>query len=407
MPSFRYECINKDGSATTGALNAPDKAEAMRLIRDRGLTPINVELNTSGRGASLMGRRSPRPTIKRSELANFVRELATALEAGLPLMQAMRTVREQARGPAMPVILDFLIERVEAGTPLFSAAKEYGDPFDDLVIGMFRAADASGRMDEVLHQLASLLDRSIELKREIVGAVVYPLIVAGLLAVSTVVLVTVILPMLMKPIENQPNFIMPWPTAFLLGVASLVGTWWWAIALIVVGSLLGYKKWSSSPTNQRRIDLFLLRTPLVGRLLKDVAVARFTRTLGTLASAGIPILSALNIVRDTLGNTVLMDAIDEVQEKVTTGQSLAAPLEKSGHFPPLLIQIVNMGERSGRLETMLIHAANAFDRQVDQTLKVFMKALPPLLLVIMACLVGFVLTAILLPMLEMQSAIGG
>ena len=407
MPSFRYECINKDGTATTGSLSAPDKAEAMRLIRDRGLTPINVELNNPTRTGNLFGRRSARPTIKRSELANFVRELATALEAGLPLMQAMRTVREQARGPAMPVILDFLIERIEAGTPLFSAAKEYGDPFDDLVIGMFRAADASGRMDEVLHQLASLLDRSIELKREIVGAVVYPLIVAGLLAISTIVLVTVILPMLMKPIENQPNFVMPWPTAFLLGLAGFVAAWWWAIALIVVTILLGYKKWSAAPINQRRIDLFLLKTPLVGRLLRDVAVARFTRTLGTLASAGIPILSALNIVRDTLGNTVLMDAIDEVQEKVTTGQSLAAPLEKSGHFPPLLIQIVNMGERSGRLETMLIHAANAFDRQVDQTLKVFMKALPPLLLVLMACLVGFVLTAILLPMLEMQSAIGG
>ncbi|MCP4813488.1 MAG: hypothetical protein GY888_13335, partial [Planctomycetaceae bacterium] len=178
-------------------------------VDDSFLTPINVELNTNARTGNPLARRKTRPTIKRAELANFVRELATALEAGLPLMQAMRTVREQARGPAMPVILDFLIERVEAGTPLFSAAKEYGEPFDDLIIGMFRAADASGRMDEVLHQLASLLDRSIELRREIIGAVVYPLIVAGLLAVSTVILVTVILPMLMKPIENQPNFNMP------------------------------------------------------------------------------------------------------------------------------------------------------------------------------------------------------
>ena len=407
MPSFTYECINKDGTASTGSLNAPDKAEAMRLIRDRGLTPINVEENGSARSVTVFARRKDRPTIKRAELANFVRELATALEAGLPLMQAMRTVREQARGPAMPVILDFLIERIEAGTPLFSAAKEYGEPFDDLVIGMFRAADASGRMDEVLHQLAGLLDRSIELRREVVGAVVYPLIVAGLLAVSTAVLVTVILPMLMKPIENQPNFSMPWPTAFLLGLAEFTGTWWWAMVLVVLGTLIGYKKWVSSGSNRRRVDRLLLKLPLIGRLLRDIAVARFTRTLGTLASAGIPILSALAIVRDTLGNTVLMDAIDAVQEKVTTGQSLAAPLERSGHFPPLLIQIVNMGERSGRLETMLIHAANAFDRQVDQTLKVFMKALPPLLLVIMACLVGFVLTAILMPMLEMQSAIGG
>jgi type II secretory pathway component PulF len=155
------------------------------------------------------------------------------------------------------------------------------------------------------------------------------------------------------------------------------------------------------------MDLLMLRLPLIGKLVRDVAVARFTRTLGTLASAGLPILNALNIVRDTLGNTVLMAAIDEVQDKVTTGQSLAEPLERSGFFPPLLIQIVNMGERSGRLEPMLLHAANAFDRQVDQTLKIVTKALPPLLLVVMASVAAFVLTAILLPMLEMQSAIGG
>jgi type II secretory pathway component PulF len=146
---------------------------------------------------------------------------------------------------------------------------------------------------------------------------------------------------------------------------------------------------------------------VLGRLLRDVAVARFTRTLGTLVSAGMPIISALRIVRDTLGNSVLMDAIDRVEDKVTTGQSLAEPLERCGHFPPLLVQIVNIGERSGKLETMLLHAAGAFDRQVDNSIKLFTKALPPFLLVVMAVIAAFVLTAILLPLLEMQSAIGG
>ena len=176
---------------------------------------------------------------------------------------------------------------------------------------------------------------------------------------------------------------------------------------VLIAVILAYRTWSAVPKNQRRIDGLLLKTPLMGRLIRDVCVARFTRTLGTLVSAGIPILTALKIVRDTLGNTVLMDAIDQVQEKVTTGQSLADPLAKCGHFPPLPIQIVNMGERSGRLEAMLMHAAKAFDRQVDQTLKVFTKALPPLLLVFMSLIAGFVLTAILLPMLEMQASIGG
>ena len=190
MPSFRHESINKDGSAATGVLAAPDKAEAIRRIRGRGLTPINVEETAAQGLLSLLSRRSKRPKIKRGELANLVRELATALEAGLPLMHALKTVRQQSRGPAMPVMLDFLIEQVEAGKPLHQAAAEYGPPFDDLVLGMFRSADASGKMDEVLHQLASLLDRSIELRREIIGATVYPMIVAALIVGSVIVLVT-------------------------------------------------------------------------------------------------------------------------------------------------------------------------------------------------------------------------
>jgi type II secretory pathway component PulF len=155
------------------------------------------------------------------------------------------------------------------------------------------------------------------------------------------------------------------------------------------------------------VDGLLLRIPVLGVLLRDIAVARFTRTLGTLSSAGVPILTALGIVRDTLGNTVMMDAIDEVREKVTTGGSLATPLERSGHFPPLLVQIVNLGERSGRLEGMLMHAAGAFDRQVNNSLKIFTKALPPFLLVVMAAVAAFVLSAILLPLLEMQEAVAG
>jgi type II secretory pathway component PulF len=155
------------------------------------------------------------------------------------------------------------------------------------------------------------------------------------------------------------------------------------------------------------VDLTLLRLPIVGVLLRDVAVARFTRTLGTLVSAGIPILQALRVVRDTLGNSAMMAAIDEVQERVTTGSSLADPLERSGLFPPLLIQIVNIGERSGRLEPMLMHAATAFDRQVNNSLKVFTKALPPILLIVMGLVAGFVLLGILLPLLNLQAAIGG
>jgi type II secretory pathway component PulF len=224
---------------------------------------------------------------------------------------------------------------------------------------------------------------------------------------SVVLLVTVILPQLMAPIAGQPGMVLPLPTRILLAFAGFMGTWWLLVLLAMGAAVVMARRWLAVPENKFRWDGLMLRMPLLGPLLRDVAVARFTRTLGTLCSAGLPILQALRITRDTLGNAVLTRAVDEVQEKVTTGQALADPLERSGFFPPLLIQIVNIGERSGRLESMLLHAATAFDRQVNSSIKIFTKALPPVLLVFMAIIAGFVLAAILLPLLQMQSALGG
>jgi type II secretory pathway component PulF len=258
-----------------------------------------------------------------------------------------------------------------------------------------------------MHQLADLLDRSVELRRELIGATIYPLIVAFMIGVSIVIAVTFLLPRLLAPILGQPGVTIPFPTKVLLAFADLVNNWWWAILGVVGIGFIAVRRWLAVRENRRRVDLLMLRTPVLGTLLRDVAVARFTRTLGTLVSAGLPILSALKIVRDTLGNLVLVEAIDGVQEKVTTGQSLAEPLERCGFFPPLLVQIVNIGEKSGRLEPMLLHAAGAFDRQVNNSLKLFTKLLPPVLLVFMALIAAFVLAGILLPLLEMQKALGG
>ena len=411
MPSFYYEGLDASGQTVTGTISAPTKAVAMQRIRSQGRTPTTLSVASESDSSKRVQRAgskeaNARPTIPKEDLANLIREAATAIEAGLPIMQALVIVRRQANGRKQATILDFLIERVESGRPLHEACAEYGLPFDNMIVGMIRAADASGRMHEVLHQLSDLLERSVELRRELVGAIVYPAIVAALIAVSVTIFVTVLLPKLMAPLESA-GVPLPWPTQFLLTIADFIAAWWWLIGVSIVAGLFGWRSWSRIAENRRLIDATLLRTPVLGKLLRDVAVARFTRTLGTLVSAGIPLLSALKIVRDTLGNTVLMDAIDDVQERVATGGSLSTPLERCGYFPPLLVQIVNIGERSGRLETMLLHASGAFDRQVDNSLKLLTKALPPLLLMVMAVIAAFVLTAILLPLMDMQEAIAG
>lgn len=437
MPNYAYQSLSNSGQSRSGVLTAMDRPDAVRQLLGRGETATVVEpleMDGSGTsrksaarfGAAHVAKPSPalngapaasgfsfgsislsrgKPSLSRSEMANLMRELATAIEAGLPLMQSLKTVRRQATGRAMPVILDHLIQRVEAGDPLHHAARDYGPPFDDMVVGMLRAADASGKMSEVLHQLADLLERSLELRREVMGATFYPMIVAGLIAISVVILVTVLVPRLIGPLTQEQNFILPWPTALLLGIAGFLSAYWMVCVIAIVAAWFGWRAWVRVPENRCKVDRLKLRTPLAGKLLRDVAVARFTRTLGTLISSGMPILDALRITRNTLGNTALMQAIDQVQDQVTSGKSLADPMERSGLFPPLLVQVVNLGEKSGRLESMLMHAAGAFDRQVNVSVKLFTRALPPLLLIIMASLGGFVLAAILLPLLELQNIV--
>ena len=226
---------------------------------------------------------------------------------------------------------------------------------------MVRAADASGEMTDVLHQLAVLLERSLDLRREVLGATLYPAIVASLVLASAVIFITVLIPRLIAPLAGE--MAMPLPTRILMGIADLLSAYWYYLLLGAAAGWVSWRVWVSLPNNRLRVDTLKLRWPVLGRLLRDVAVARFTRTLGTLVAAGIPILDALRITRDTLGNAAMMHSIDEVQTKVTAGAALAEPLERSGLFPPLLVQVVNLGERSGRLEHLIARKVNPSRRR--------------------------------------------
>jgi type II secretory pathway component PulF len=400
MVDFSYQSITTSGEARSGILKGRDRAEIIQQLSNRGEIATKVEkVSAKQRKKQFVSRKR---RLTKNEMTIMIRELATAQEAGLPLMQALRTIRRQAT-PAAGEVLDHFISCVEAGDPMYKAAAEWGDPFDDLIVGMLRASDASGQMSVILHQLADLMDRSLELKRELLGAIMYPAIIAGLIAISGIVLVTVLVPRLIEPLAGQMT--LPWPTVVVMGFASFVLHWWIWILVGIGVVLVAWKSWVGIPENRFKLDVTKLRIPLLGKLLRDVAVARFTRTLGTLTSAGIPILDGLKITRDTLGNAALASAVDAVQDQVSSGKPLADPLEKSGLFPPLLVQVVNLGERSGKLEEMLLHSASAFDRQVNASLKIFTKALPPILLIVMATLACFVLAAILLPLLELQSLV--
>jgi general secretion pathway protein F len=434
MGAFRCQIMPGPGGAgAVQVVEAPDRAAAVRELIRKGFTPTSVEPIASGpsldqvlagrerkagavaelsveaatgiRGVGAASRMALSAAMSRGEMASFIRELATAIQAGLPLVQGLRTIARQGRTRRQREMLSSIIGQVEHGKSLGDAVAAFGRPFDDLTINLIRAGEASGKLGEVLMQAADLLDREVKLKRSVMAATLYPMILAVLVTGAIIVVVTVIVPQILGTVRIAGP--LPWPTRIVQGVAGFFGGYWWLIIPTLVLGAYGAGRWYAMPGPRMSVDRTLLRTPVLGRLLRDVAVSRFTRTLGTLTAAGIPAVTALRVTKGTLGNKAMERVIDEVCEQVSAGQTIADPMERSGYFPPMLVQIVNLGERSGRLDQMLNQAAGAFEDKTEMSVKVFTTALPPILVVMMACVVGFVVLAILLPLLQLQESMGG
>jgi type II secretory pathway component PulF len=421
MPTFAYRTLATNGRGTPATIDAPDRAAAVRELMRRGQTPTSVELVSEAarkNGAASNGALAKAPVaapgaavgaamgriMSLPDMANLIRELATAIAAGLPLVQSLKTIAKQGRTPKQKVMLEWIIGQVEHGKSLADAMSSWGRPFGELTINMTRAGDVSGRMAEVLTQAADLLDKDVKLRRSILSATLYPMIIAVLVIAAIIVVVTVIVPKLLKQFSTGAMQ-LPWPTRVVEDVAAFFSGYWWIVIPGVVLLAYAFVRYYQTPEGRMAVDTRLLRLPLVGRLLRDVAVARFTRTLGTLTSAGIPVLMALRVTKGTLGNKAMEAVIEEVIEKVAAGKTIAEVMERGAHFPPMLVQIVNLGERSGKLDELLSQAAKSFEDRTEMSIKMFTTALPPLLVVVLAGVVGFVILAIMLALLEFQNSV--
>jgi len=323
-------------------------------------------------------------------------------------VQALKTIARQGRTARQRAMLDHLISQVEHGKTLGDAAASWGKPFGELTISLIRAGELSGRLGEVLEQAANLLDRELKMRRTLMSGLLYPGILAVLISIAVVVIVTVIVPRILAPLQGQlRNVKLPWPTRVVQGTTDFLAGYG-GLATVAVLVLGGF--WLAAlyraPASRLAIDRFLLKVPALGRVLRDVAVARFTRTLCTLVSSGLPALTALRATKATLGNRAMEVVVEQVCDQVSSGKTISEPMERSGYFPPLLTQIIGVGERSGRLPQMLGQAANVFEDRTETSIQVFTTVFPPLLIVIAAAIVGFVIAAILLPLIQLQEMIG-
>jgi type II secretory pathway component PulF len=461
MPAFRYTAAT-DTLPEPGAgqvIDAPDRASAVRLLRQRGITPMSVEpadqpvsrgVLRSRRAAGKSDRTgggsgNVRPTgssvdrgaaggieftagparsertgesagelalrvrgrMTTSELAMFIRDIAIATQSGLPLVTSLRTIIKSRSSARQRALIETLTHSVEHGRSLADAAQSIGRPFNELTVNLFRAGEVSGKLSEVLHQSAILLEREIKLRRQLLGGLLYPAFLGVLIALAITIIVGYVVPTIMKPLAGKIDPAnMPGPTKLLLAVAAFVKSYWWAMLLIITGGVVVFSQAYRQPASRLAIDRFLLRVPIIGTVLRDVAVARFTRTLGTLLSSGLPALQALKITKGTLGNKAMEQVVDRVVDEVASGRTISDPMERSGAFPPLLTQIISIGERSGRLPQMVLQAASTFEDRVESSLKFLVSVIPPALVLVAALVIALVMAAVLLLLLQLQDMIG-
>jgi type II secretory pathway component PulF len=407
MPEYQYMARDQAGRATSGWIAAPGRPQAIAVLAQQGRFVTDIGEPT-GAKASVPGRRWALPRLRergvsvRAKAAMFG-ELATALSAGLALLPALRIVEEQAGQPALRKLVGDLAGRVQAGESLSEAFAQHRRVFTPLEVSMIRVGETAGVLDHVMGSLADFAQRDLDFREKIRSAATYPLFVLSLAGVSVLIILLFILPRILATVGDAPG-LLPLPTRILMTVSELLRYWGW---LVVLGGIVGYwrwTKWLATPAGRLAWDRFLLRLPLLGAALRRVAVARFARTLGTLTQAGIGIIEAMRVMRDTLGNQALALKIDQIAAGITQGQSIAEPLRQTGAFPPLLIQVIALGERTGRLDDLLLKTADAYEKETATAMQRVLSVLPAVLIVCLALIVAFILAAVLLPVVSMELA---
>lgn len=418
MITFHYSAMDGGGRATTGRIDAASRESAIaELSRQRIFV---TRITTDGEEAASSDFSVPRRTYESStrrtpklgarNLVTLWRQLATALEAGLPLLTALRVVRDQAEssraGGALRDLVADLADRVESGDALSDALAQYPTTFTPLHVSMVRAGETAGVLDEVMGSLSEFAERDQETREQVRSASIYPMIVLCLAVASILVILTFILPRIMATVGDA-TAILPWPTRVLMSMSDMLRGYWWLLLIMLAAGIWGFRSWTAGAEGRFTFDALKLRVPLLGRTLRHIAVARFARALGTLTKSGIQIVEALGVLRDTLGNEAMGRTIDDVRAAVVQGRPIAEPLEQSEQFPPMFIQVVSLGERTGRLDQLLLHAADSFDKQASTSIQRTMTVLPALLIVVLALIVCFILAAVLLPIIGMNAAIPG
>lgn len=406
MPVFAVEAINRDGQKVRQEIQASSKDDAIKQLRTQGLRPTRVQVKPGGGGGAGGGAGAKKKKgfrlfdrVNSQQITTFTTQLSILQDAGLPIVRSLKVLEAQQKEGRLKEQIGTVSEDVEGGSTFSEALAKYPKSFDRLYISMVKAGEAGGVLDIILNRLAGFMEKSEKLRKQVKGAMIYPAVVITVAALILVVIMVKVVPAFQKMFEDIGEG-LPAPTKMLIAISETLQSYWYLIPGVPIVLVLTFRFIARTSKGRLAIDAFKLRMPVFGGIIKKSAVARFCRTLGTLISSGVPILEALRIVKDAIGNVVISNAIEEVHGSIREGDTIADPLRAAGIFDELLVNMIDVGEETGELDKMLIKIADNYDMDVDVAVESMSSLLEPIIIVGMGLVVGFIVISLFLPLVK-------
>jgi len=402
MPKFAWEGKTRTGTVQKGVTEAQDAASVETQLKRAGLLGITVKEQREAFKMPSFGGGG----IDTKDLVIFTRQFATMIDSGLPLVQCLDILSSQQEKPAFKQILLKVKESVESGSTFADALAKHPKAFDELFVNLVAAGEIGGILDTILNRLAAYIEKAMKLKKQIKGAMVYPVTIMSIAVIVVGVILVFVIPTFAKMFADFGGE-LPGPTKFVIALSDFLLKYIIVIIAAIFATIWGFKKFYATPVGRKKIDAFALKAPIAGPLIRKVAVAKFTRTLGTMVSSGVPIMDGLEIVAKTAGNKIIEEAIFGVRQAISEGKTMAEPLQACGIFPPMVVQMIAVGEATGAMDAMLTKIADFYDDEVDDAVSAMTAMMEPMLMVFLGTTVGGLVVAMYLPIFKLAGAVGG
>ncbi len=402
--TFTYKVKDTKGKIHDGEMEATTSGAVAKALRDKGFVPISVEEKTSSALQKEIHIPGFTDRIKFKDVAVFSRQFATMINSGLSLLRSLNILAAQTDSKALAKIIGEVKLKVETGASLSEAMAEHPKAFSTLYVSMVKAGEVGGLLDETLLRLADTIEAQVALRQKIKSAMMYPTAVLGLVVLIVTAMLMFIVP-LFEDLYADLGGELPAPTKMLLLISAIITSYWWAVMIVTGGSIFAFKRWIATEAGRATFDMIKLKLPIFGTLIHKTAIARFSHTMAALTRTGVPILQAMDIVAETAGNAVVAAAVKDVQASIKEGESLAGPLASHPVFPPMVVQMMAVGEETGALDTMLEKVGEFYDKEVEAMVEGLTSLIEPLLIVVLGATVGGMLIALYLPMFNVINLI--